>query len=98
MSNAIIEKNARDPAEEFYIWAKAFKEKLSSAPRTVPRENAPSEPRVRASAESYSASIHKLSAKAERLENEIVELKNTIAAQNAVIQQLEQRLAKLETV
>jgi len=36
--------------------------------------------------------------KVERLENEIVELKNTIAAQNAVIQQLEQRLAKLEAV
>jgi hypothetical protein len=31
-----------------------------------------------------------------RLENEIVALKNTIAAQSAVIQQLEQRLARVE--
>jgi len=32
----------------------------------------------------------------EQLENEIVELKNTLAAQNGVSQHLEQRLAKLE--
>jgi hypothetical protein len=34
----------------------------------------------------------------ERLENEIVELRNAIATQNAVIQQLEQRLARLEAM
>jgi len=56
------------------------------------------EARARAYAESYPEPPGKLSARVEQLENEIVELKNTLAAQNAGIQQLAQRLAKLEAV
>jgi len=98
MSDAIVEKTERDPFEEFKAQMKALKEKLQSPLRHVPIESASSEPRARAYAESYPEPPGKLSAKVERLENEIVELKNTIAAQNAVIQQLEQRLARLEAV
>jgi len=54
------------------------------------------EARARVYAESYPQPPGKLSARVEQLENEIVELKNTIAAQNTVIQQLEQCLARLE--
>jgi len=86
MSDAILEKTERDPFEEFKAQMQALREKFNSP---LSRTQC---------AESYPEPPGKLSAKVERLENEIVELKNTIAAQNAVIQQLERRLAKLEAV
>jgi len=84
MSDSILEKNEPTPFEEFQARMKALREKFNSPPRHTQY------------AESYPEPPGKLSAKVERLENEIVELKNTIAAQNAVIQQLEKRLAILE--
>lgn len=93
MPDAILEKNERDPFEEFKTQMQALREKFNSPIKRVQIENTSSTARLPNEMwEDRFATKETV----ERLENEIVELKNVLAAQSTVIRQLEQRLAKLQ--